>query len=97
MRMIGVSLLLAGFLWLLVIQGVVLVRGGTRPIIGTAIAELKSKPGKVYSAEEVLAFVGRAANSAFEAQPIFVMPGTLMLVGGLLAARSGKRIAKNDA
>ncbi len=95
MRKVGVILLLVGFLWLLVLQGVVLVRGGVRPIIRVAISELESKPGKLYSAEDVVAYVGRAATSAFDAQPLFVAPASLMLVGGLLAARNGKTSAGN--
>lgn len=96
MRKIGVTLLIAGFVWLLLMQGVVLARGGLRPIVGSAMGELESKPGKLYSAEEVQSFVVKAANSAFDAQPLFVLPGSLMLVGGLLAAVNRKRRVSND-
>ena len=96
MRKIGVTLLIAGFVWILLMQGVVLVRGGVRPIIGSAMGELESKPGKLYSADEVQSFVGKAANSASDAHPLFVLPGSLMLVGGLLAAVNRKRRFSND-
>lgn len=91
MRRLGVILLVAGFLWLLAMQVQVSMRGGIRPVLRTQYNQLDAMAKPSYSREEVEEFIRNTAGDAFDAQPLFALPGAICFIGGLLALRRPRR------
>ncbi|MDZ7813299.1 MAG: hypothetical protein U5L74_09340, partial [Ideonella sp.] len=88
MRKIGVALLVVGFIWLGALQILVVVRAGIRPVLAGQYHQLDAEPARQYSASEVEAKIHATASDAYDAATRwFLLPGLLMLAGGLMAAR----------
>ena len=86
MRRLGIFLLVLGFAWLVGLQLTSYMRVLARPIGETANHEIATMT--TISRESAEAVVRRAILSSFDEQPLFIFPGFLMLVGGVLIARS---------
>ncbi|AKJ31449.1 hypothetical protein [Caldimonas brevitalea] len=70
-------------------QFAVLSRFGIRKVLKTEFDYLDSSPRVAYSKDEMEALLHRTARGSYNAQPLFILPGTVMFAGGLLAARRG--------
>lgn len=91
MRKTGLALLLLGFLWLVQLQVVSTLRGGVRPVLDAQYKAIEAQKGRTYSASEVEERVHTTAVAAYDAAPsLFAVPGAIMLLGGLLAARRSR-------
>lgn len=91
MRKTGLALLLLGFLWLVQLQVVSALRGGVRPVLDAQYKAIEAQKGRTYSAPEVEERVHATAVAAYDAAPsLFAIPGAIMLLGGLLAARRSR-------
>jgi hypothetical protein len=88
MRKFGLLLLSTGFAWLLALQLITFMRVLARPIADAANEEIAKM--SVLTGEGARAIVGRAIVSSFDDQPLFIVPGVLMLVGGLLVSARPK-------
>ena len=72
------------------------LRGGLRPVVLAQYAKLSSS--KAYSAADVQQHIRETAVAAFNIYPLVIAPGLLMLIGGLLLARTSRRQnVQNDA
>jgi hypothetical protein len=97
MRKLGHTLLWAGFVWLLAIQFFGSMRIGIRPVVEAQYAKLSATGNKFYAIAEVERQIQETANATYELLPLVVVPGAVMLVGGLLLSRSTRRSLANDA
>jgi hypothetical protein len=84
-RKTGLIMLFIGFIWLLTLQASVLL-SGTRPALRTTLTKIDSQLNMSYSKKEVEDLLNEAAGAQYEATPVFLLPGTLMLAGGILGA-----------
>lgn len=89
MRRLGLLFVFVGFVWLASLQLISYMRVFARPIADAANAELAQMP--VVTQERAQALVGRAIVSSFDEQPLFILPGLFMLVGGVLIASAEQR------
>jgi hypothetical protein len=101
MLKIGLGLLILGFVWLIGLQASVLLGAGIRPVLAAQYKEIDSTPVRLYSRIEVEEKIRATARSAFDAgTPMFILPGALMLLGGILVAlskREGSLPDRGDA
>ena len=88
MRKIGYALLFTGFAWISMQQLEGIMRSGLRPVVSAQYDKLS--PNKVYSATEVMEHIRETAVATYDIYPRVIFPGVLMLVGGLLLARSSR-------
>lgn len=87
MRKLGVTLLVIGFFWLLALQAQQLMHAGIRTVIKSQYVSLDDSTRISYSKQDVEAIISSTASDAFDAQPLFVLPGLISFIGGLLAMR----------
>jgi hypothetical protein len=97
MRKLGFILLALGFLWASLLELERFMRGGLRPLVLGQYAELSSDASHAYSREDVQLRIRETAISAYRMRPHPIVPGILMLTGGLLLARSGRAKAGDNA
>ena len=93
MRKLGYALLLIGFAWIVGQQLEGFMRGELRSVVLAQYAKLSPDPGKTYSREDVQLHIRESALSAYRTYPLVAVPGVLMLIGGLLLARSNRATA----
>ena len=91
MRRVGYALLLIGFGWLCFQQFEGLMRGGLRPVVSAQYAYLSPDSARTYSREEMQVRIRETAIATHGLFPWVIVPGALMLIGGLLLARSKPR------
>src|SRR5688500_9269285 len=97
MRVLGWLLLIVGFAWICVQQFDGLGSKG-RSVVLAQYARLPPSPTKVYSQAEVKSHIAETASAAFRLYPFVIFSGALMLIGGVLLARSGhEQKARNGA
>ena len=90
MRKLGYVLLLVGFAWISLQQFDGFMRGGLRPVILAEYSKLSANPAMTYSRDEVQLHIRQTALATYRLYPPVIAPGILMLVGGLLLARSSR-------
>lgn len=92
MRKIGLALLVVGFIWLGALQLLGVVRAGIRPVLADQYRQLDAEPARQYSVSEVEAKIQTTASDSYDAATRwFLLPGLLMLAGGLMAARTNPK------
>ena len=92
MRKIGLALLVVGFIWLGALQLLGVVRAGIRPVLAHQYGQLAAEPARQYSVSEVEAMIQTTARVSYDAATRwFLLPGLLMLAGGLMAARTNPK------
>lgn len=90
MRILAAALLLLGFVWLSTQQiGLYLV--GMRPGLRMLLSQMDSKPKTAYTSAEVEQLGRDAVTAQSASSPVFVLPGGVMLVGGVLGLWAGRR------
>lgn len=89
MRRLGLLFVFVGFVWLASLQLISCMRVLARPIADAANAEIAQM--SVVTQESAQGLVGRAIASSFDEQPLFILPGLFMLVGGVLIASAEQR------
>jgi len=89
MRRLGLLFVFIGFVWLASLQLISYMRVLARPIADAANAEIAQM--SVVTQESAQGLVGRAIASSFDEQPLFILPGLFMLVGGVLIASAEQR------
>jgi hypothetical protein len=87
MRKAGYLLVMTGFTWLVFLQAVQLLRGGVRPILRTQYAKVDNGGRPAIPAGEVIQLIGDTAAQCYDSQPLFLLPGAVMLVGAILIGR----------
>ena len=90
MRALAAALLLLGFGWLSA-QQIGLYLAGPRPGLRVLLSQLDSKPKTAYTSAEVEQLARDAVTAQFGSSPAFVLPGCVMLVGGVLGLSAGRR------
>lgn len=90
MRTVAAALLLLGFIWLSAQQiGVHLA--GQRPGLRVLLSQLDAKKKTAYTSAEVEQLGRDAVTAQFASSPTFVLPGCVMLVGGVLGLWTGRQ------
>ncbi|MEO6279063.1 hypothetical protein [Roseateles sp.] len=87
MRKLGLTLLVVGFLWLLVLQVQAALHAGVRAVVLTQYKQLDAEAKPSYSRQEVDGLIRNTARDAFDAHPLFALPGAVSFIGGLLALK----------
>lgn len=87
MRKLGYLLAITGFTWLVYLQAVQLLRFGARPILRTEYAKVDSGGRSTIPAKEVIELIRDTAVQCYDSQPLFLLPGVVMLVGAILIGR----------
>jgi hypothetical protein len=89
LRKTAVALLLVGFGWLCWQQvGLLLV--GSRPGLRVLLEQLDAQPNATYTKAEVERLGREAVSAQSTVTPLFAIPGSFMLLGGLLAGWSAR-------
>lgn len=94
-RKLGFLLLLFGFAWLCFQQFDVTMRANLRQVGMAQHAKLSSDPTHRYSEQDVRNHIRETALAVHGYFPVVILPGLLMLVGGLLLA-FGSRTSRRD-
>lgn len=87
MRKVGYLLVVAGFTWLASLQAVQFLRGGVRPILRTQYFKVDAGERSTIPAREVIELIRDTAVQCYDSQPLFLLPGAVMLVGTILIGR----------
>ena len=94
MRKIGYTLLLVGFCWACFQELSGFLRLGIRQVALEQYETLSPDKSKLYTAEDVSKYIRETAVAAYGSFPHAIVPGILMLIGGLLYGR--ERRVRND-
>jgi hypothetical protein len=87
MRKLGYLLVIAGFTWLVFLQAVQSLCGGVRPILRTEYIKVDKGGRSTIPIGEVIELIRDTAVQCFNSQPLFLLPGVVMLVGTILIGR----------
>ena len=87
MRKLGFLLVTVGFGWLALLQGAQSLRGGIRPILAIAYAKVDQSGRSAILSREVIELLRETAVRCYDAQPLFLLPGAIMLIGAILVGR----------
>lgn len=95
MRKLGYTLLFAGFAWISFQQLENSLRMRLRSF--DLYATVSSGPSGTYTRDDVLRHVRETALAVYDLFPVVILPGVIMLLGGLILARSSSRGSGSDA
>lgn len=100
MRVFGLFLLLTGFTWLCLLQVEALMRPGLHRVVRAQYAMLSPDPDGRYPEDVVHERIRATAVAAHGMRPGPLLPGVLMLVGGVVLLPRGpvrQPVPANDA
>lgn len=87
MRTFGYLLVVAGFIWLVFLQTVQLSHGGVRSVVRAEYAKVDNGGRTSIPTREVTELIRDTAVRCYDSQPLFLLPGAVMLVGAFLIGR----------
>ena len=96
-RMLGFLLLFSGFAWLCFQQFDVTMRASLRQVGMAQHAKLSTDPGHRYSEQDVRDHIRETALAVHGHFPVVILPGSLMLIGGLLLAFGSRALRRHNA
>ena len=96
-RKLGFLLLFFGFAWLCFQQFDVTMRANLRQVGMAQHAKLSTDPMHRYSEQDVRSHIRETALAVHAHFPTVILPGTVMLVGGLLLAFGSRASKQHNA
>ena len=83
-------MLIVGFAWIAAQQLSGLLRMGARSVVDSQFSQLSPDSAHVLSAPEVKLRILGAVRETYDLFPLVILPGILMLIGGVVVGRSGR-------
>lgn len=95
MRKLGYTLLFVGFAWISFQQLNGLLRVRLRSV--ALYATVSPNPSKTYTRDDVRQHVRDTTLATYDLFPVVILPGVIMLLGGLILARSSSGRKRDGA